>query len=192
MRTLSQADILPIEQFVGDRRKRESRILEVKAARRLLVSPELLLVFENRDTAWWQVQEMCRVEGIRAPEAVQHEIDTYNALIPGRGELSATLLIGYEDPRERDRRLRELVGLHQHLFLVLGDTRIPFAFDEAQFEETRVSSVQFVKLALGDHEAAFRNFAVPAAVVVDHPALSSTVKLSPVVRGALIEDLDSE
>lgn len=61
------------------------------------------LVFENRDTVLSQVQEMVRAERLVEPEKTQFELDIYNTLLPGPGELSATLFIeitGQDDVRE--------------------------------------------------------------------------------------------
>ena len=40
---------------------------------------------------------MCRVEGVRDPAGVAEELDVYNELVPGPGELSATLFIEITD-----------------------------------------------------------------------------------------------
>ena len=57
------------------------------------VGPVVSLVFENRETIRFQVQEMARVEGLQTDAAVQSELDTYNTLIPEPGHLSATMFI---------------------------------------------------------------------------------------------------
>ena len=44
------------------------------------------LVFENRRTLLFQIQEMIRVERIFEPSKIQEELDVYNALLPGTGE----------------------------------------------------------------------------------------------------------
>ena len=53
-------------------------------------------------------------------EAIQHEIHTYNELIPSAGELVATLLIEYAEAAERDAALARLLGLENHLWLKIG------------------------------------------------------------------------
>ena len=44
----------------------------------------LTLLFENHETVLFQIQEMMRTERIVEDAKIQDEIDTYNALIPGR------------------------------------------------------------------------------------------------------------
>ena len=57
---------------------------------------------------WYQIEEMLRTERITAEDAIRHEIDTYNELLPRPGELTATMLIEYPDTGERDVMLRRL------------------------------------------------------------------------------------
>jgi hypothetical protein len=57
---------------------------------------------------WYQIEEMLRTERITAEDAIRHEIDTYNELLPRPGELTATMLIEYPDAGERDVMLRRL------------------------------------------------------------------------------------
>jgi len=191
MTPLTTQDVLSIEDFQATRKSHEARVLASRNQRQIALGDAMILSFENRLSVWWQVQEMCRVEGIRAASAVQHELDTYNALLPSSDALSATLLIGYADAQERDRQLRALVGLQHHLFLeIAGVPRIPACFDEEQFNEHRISSVQFLRFPLDPAQrAAFLDFSKAARFVVDHPAGAAQALLSPAIRGALVEDL---
>lgn len=190
MQPVTRAEILPNAEFVARRPRLEAELMRHKQHRYVQIGGELLLAFEDRQTVRWQVQEMCRVEGITAEDAIAHELATYNALLPGPGELSATLMIGYPDPAERDRRLRELVGLQDHLWLQSGDRRVQARFDADQYSTDRISSVQFVRFALdAAARAAFLDLAQPARLVVTHPALATEAALSAAVRGALAEDL---
>ena len=76
--------------------------------RRLAVGEHLTLLFENGRTVWYQIEEMLRTERITAEDAIRHEIDTYNELLPRPGELTTTMLIEYPDTGERDVMLRRL------------------------------------------------------------------------------------
>lgn len=189
---LYPAEIMPISEFVAARPRIHARILAIKAQRRVHLGEAIVLCFENRDTLCWQVQEMCRVEQLKEISAIQHELDTYGELLPSTNELSATLLIGFEDPAERDRQLRALVGLHQHLYLQIGDQRIPARFDKEQFSDARISSVQFVRFPLDAAAyAAFLDFRCPVSFGIDHPAYQANTILNPGARGALVEDLQA-
>lgn len=197
--TVQPKDLLPNPEFVAQRPRLQREALENSAARRVRLGDRLMFLFENTVSVRWQVQEMCRVENIVAPAAIQHELDTYNALLPstapdGSAELSATLLIEYPDPAERDVALRALVGLHEHLYLEVetaaGPERSPARFDGEQFNDQRVSSVQFVRFPLSPAaRRAFGELARPATLVCSHPFLPTRTALAPGVRGAIVGDL---
>lgn len=193
--TVRPADLLPNATFVAQRPRLEREAIENASLRRVRLGEHLMFLFENTVSVRWQVQEMCRVEGIVDPVAVQHELDTYNALLPsvaadGSVELSATLMIQYTDDAERDVAMRALVGLHDHVYIEIAGERYPARFDDEQFNETRVSAVQFVRFPLpAAARRALGELSTPARLVCTHPALPVEAKLSPVCRGALVGDL---
>ncbi len=191
MTPLSTADLLPLKEFLAQRPALQREALAARRVRRLGLGPNLTFLFENRVTARWQILEMCRVENITKPEAVQHELDTYNVLIPKGAELSATLLVEYPDPAERDRMLARLVGLQDSVSLTLeGAGTVQGVFDPDQYEEGRISAVQFVRFPLGEYQvAALADLRRSARVRADHPAYQAEVAVGGAVRGALVEDL---
>lgn len=184
---ITVGDVLPNDVFLARRARLERNLVAAKAVRRVALGPSMTLLFENRTTVLWQIQEMCRVEGITRRDAIQHEVDTYAALLPGPDELSATLLIEVQDPAARAELLRRLAGLDRHLRLRVGSQTALARFDTAQYETDRVSSVQFVRFPLGG--APLRDLSQPATLSVDHPAYAAVATLSPTTRGALVEDL---
>ena len=100
-----------------------TRMIAEKRARRVIVCDEVSAIFENHDTALLQIQEMLRTERISKEAAILHELETYNELVPGEGELSATMFIEIPERTARDQRLTELAGLEGHIALeVLGTT----------------------------------------------------------------------
>jgi hypothetical protein len=142
--------------------------MALKERRRVRVGDHLTFLFENHDTVRYQIQEMIRIERIVKPDEIAHEVKTYNELIPAKGELCASLLIEYETPAERDIRLRELIGLEDHIWLVTGD--LPGAkavFDARQISTDRISSVQYVKFHFTSEQVS--QFPRGAKFVVDHP-----------------------
>ena len=117
MTRLTIDDILPNADFAAQRQRMMSHVLQAKKTRTLMLGDAMVFLFENYDTMRWQVHEMCRVENITKPDGVAHEVQTYGALVTTPESLSATLLIQYDEPEVRDRRLRELLGLHNHMRL---------------------------------------------------------------------------
>src|SRR6267154_343501 len=117
MKKISADEILALADYERVRNRLRPLFIHEKERRRLHVGSHLTFIFENAQTAWYQVEEMIRTEKMTERDAIQHEIDTYNELIPAPGELAATLLIEYADPDERDAALARLVGLERHLWL---------------------------------------------------------------------------
>ena len=194
MKPVSRDEILPFEQWEMVRPRLRALFIHEKNRRRVAVGAHLTLLFENGRTVWYQIEEMLRAEKIAAPEALQHEIDTYNELLPRAGGFAATMLIEFGESAERDAALRRLVGLENHVWLKLGDRRFPARFDTRQMSTERISSVQFIHFDAAVDANAFLALAEAgkAAIEVDHPNLSVRAEISGALAHALAEDLASE
>ena len=182
MRRVGRDEIVDHVTYGEIREAFRARVLDAKAPRRVHLGEHLTLLFENALTVRYQVQEMMRAEQIVREADVQHELDTYNELLGGDGELGATLLIEIEDPAVRDVKLREWWALPEHVYLGLADgTRVGARFDPRQRGGDRVSSVQYLKFDVGGR--------TPVAAGVDLPGLALEVRLTDEQRRALAEDL---
>jgi hypothetical protein len=185
MRPVKREEILPLEAYERARGEIRPAILEAKRPRRVHVGPHLTLLFENTATIRYQIQEMVKAERMTREEDIRHELETYNELLGGKGELGATLLIEITDQAERDVKLRQWIGLPAHLYLELEDgTRVRPTFDARQVGDERLSSVQYLKFDVKGR--------VPVAAGADLPALTLSVPLEPAQREALRQDLAGE
>lgn len=192
MNRITRESILAFEDWVRVRNVLRPLFILEKERRRCALGENMTLLFENLQTVWYQIEEMLRVERIVEPEAVQHEIDTYNGLLPAAGELSATLMIEYPDSRERDVALRRLAGIERHLWLRMGDRRVPAEFEAAQIGADQISAVQFVRFALGGRAVErLTEMAREGALAIelDHPALSVSAAIPVALAQALTDDL---
>lgn len=194
MKKITQDDILGFEQWQRVRTVLRPLFIHEKERRRLSVGSHLTFLFENTVTLWYQVEEMIRSEQLTDAAAIQHEIDTYNELIPARGEISATLLIEFAEAKERDAALRRLVGIEKHLWLKLGDVKVPLKFDDRQMSAERVSSVQFVRFNVAKESDAFLTLAEAnqVAIVADHPNLGAEARIAGDLAKSLAEDLAAD
>jgi hypothetical protein len=166
-----------------------------KERRRVAVGSHITLLFENAQTVWYQIEEMLRTEEIREPQAVRHEIEIYNQLLPAPGDLSATIFVEYPDQEERDAALRGFIGLEHHFWLRAGDHRIPAKFENNEVNAQRISGVQFVQFALDatDAEKLVQLARMGLlAIVVDHPRLTAEAPIGVPLARALAEDLDGD
>ena len=190
MKKIEISDIMSIEEYERVRPDFRERLFAIKAARRVSVGPYFTFLFENRDTMHYQIQEMIRVENIKNAEGVAHEVKTYNNLLPDQFEFTATLLIEISDENARNFKLKELLGVQDHVFLVLEDgARIPATFDEEQYNEVKVSSVQYIRFSLGPENAESFLKSEKAELEVTHPAYGYRQTLSRDQHQALVEDL---
>jgi uncharacterized protein DUF3501 len=192
LKQITMEEILALADYERVRNRLRPLFIHEKERRRLHVGSHLTFIFENAQTAWYQVEEMIRTERMTERDAIQHEIDTYNELLPAARELSATLLIEYTEPRERDAALQRLVGLERHLWLKIGANKIAARFDDRQMSEERISAVQFVRFALEGVDAArFLELAGKGEVAVeaDHPSLAARGEISGLLAASLAEDL---
>ncbi len=182
MRKVQRADVVDYQTYNDRRDAFRQRVLAEKDKRRIHLGEHLTFLFECTDTILYQVQEMTRLEQIVREADIQHEIDTYNQLLGGPGELGCTLLIEIDDAKERTEKLRAWLELPAHLYLKLPDgTRSPALWDPAQVGDTRLSSVQYLKFRVGSQ--------APVAIGSSHPQLQLESALSEQQRQTLAADL---
>jgi hypothetical protein len=194
MRPVHREEILDLKSYESVREQLRTAALAEKEPRRVALGPNMTLLFENRVTVRYQVQEMLRVERISGEPEIRHELQTYNELVPSQGELVATLLIEYPEAGERDRQLRSLVGFEGALVLKVGakfDVRAQF--DDRQIGSDRLSSVHYIRFGLGAAASAFRAEGLSGGVrvVAAHPAYSHEAILKPAQVMALAVDLEA-
>ena len=183
MRPLDISEIMNISDYELARETLRPTIMAIKARRRVALGPHLTVLFENRDTVRYQIQEMMRIERIVKPEDIAHEVETYNELLPSSGELSGCLLIEYETPEERRVKLTELLGLENHMRLHVGD--LPpskVRFDIRQISSSRISAVQYIKIPLTPAQTRCWQEAGRAGqirLIADHPSYRHQQPLTP-------------
>jgi len=193
MTPLSAADIPALEVFEAIRDELRARVIAHKAPRRVAVGDRVTLLFEDRETIRWQILEMCRVERTRDARAIAQEVAVYNELVPGPGELSATMFIEITEPGKIRSELDRLLGIDDCVALQVGARRVKAKFDARQLEEDRISAVHYLRFTLSAEEvAAFGEAATPVALCVEHPAYREATPLSPETRASLRIDLTGD
>jgi hypothetical protein len=111
--TLALSDLFPPDDFLDlPEDDADRRHLYLVRCRRVRVGPSVSVVFENRQTLWFRVQELSRLARATDPGSVQAELDWYASLLPGRGKLTAAVWvseIGRRPTRELDAVRRAVV-----------------------------------------------------------------------------------
>ena len=198
MKPIERSELLGLAEYEKVREHFRGRIIAEKKARRVALGPNASCVFENRDTALMQIQEMLRTERITRPAAIDHEIETYNQLVPGDHELSATVLVEIDEKADRETFLFEAKGLDRAFALVVDGTRCHGKHDEARESPDRTTAVHYLKFPLEPAaESALRDVLAktrkPADVtielVVEHPRYSAKTVLAASLVQSLAEDL---
>ena len=72
---LTLDDIADLRAYEREREDFRRHIIDLKQKRRISVGPVVTLVFENRETVRFQIQEMARAERMLTDEAIQTELD---------------------------------------------------------------------------------------------------------------------
>ena len=198
MKPVQRGEVLGLAEYETIRDRFRSRVIEEKKARRVALGPNASCLFENRDTVLMQIQEMLRTERITREAAIQHEIDTYNELIPKEHELSATILIEIEEKEQRETFLTEAKGLERSFALVVADARCPGKHDPAREHPLRTTAVHYVKFDLApEAEQALRDVLekkrrpdeLAVELTVEHPRYTARTRLAAALVASLAEDL---
>lgn len=193
MRPLTLDDLLPLDEYAARRREFfESLTRYLDRYRRVRLGPRLTLLFENRQTLWFRVQELLHVARLAEPERVQDELDLYNRLLPGRHHLQAALLIDIAD----ETRLTEELAVWQTLrgeclVLCVGDQRLPAQLVTCRPEDRAIGAAHWVRFRVDEPgRARLADGRCPAYFDVTHDGYQhESPLLGEDVRQSLLDDL---
>ncbi|MHB1543991.1 MAG: DUF3501 family protein [Gammaproteobacteria bacterium] len=194
MQPLRVSDLYPLEVYAQMREEFKNRVIAHKKTRRLPLGEHMTLLFEDRLTVQYQIQEMLRIERIFEPDAVRAELDAYNPLIPDGQNWKATLLIEYESPDERVEALRRLVGIEDCFWMRVGSgMRLSGIADEDLDRSTpeKTAAVHFLRFELGDRDWRQALSGAPLAIGIEDRRYAVTVDPLPdEIAESLRADLD--
>jgi len=192
MDKLVPEDLYTLEAYARSRGEFRARVMEHKQHRRLLLGDHVLLLFEDRLTVHYQVQEMLRVERIFEPAGILEELAAYNPLIPDGSNFKATMMIQFADPEERRAALERLVGIEDRVWVrVDGQPEVTAIADEdlERATGTKTSSVHFLRFELTSSMCEALKDGASLHAGVSHPEYAAAVELSEAMRESLIADL---
>ncbi|HWP24584.1 MAG TPA: DUF3501 family protein [Candidatus Binatia bacterium] len=191
MKKIVLDDILGLNAYERVRPQFRQEIIEKKRNRRVPVGDRVSLVFENRDTVIFQIQEMLRAERITDLDKIREEIAVYNALIPASNELSATLFLEIENQEHLREDLLKFLGIDETVYLKVGDHSIRGRFEEGRSKEDKISAVQYVRFPFDARAREAFLAGQKASIAIDHPNYRASAELRPEVQQSLAEDLSS-
>lgn len=193
MTALARADLYSLETYAVERPAFRARVLAHKRSRRLALGAHATLLFEDRLTIQYQIQEMLRIERIFEPDAIQAELDAYNPLIPGGHDLKATLLIEYADEAMRRRELARLGGIEHRFFAeVAGHGRTIAHADEDmdRSDDGKTAAVHFMRFDFAPAQIAALRAGAALRFGIDDARMPLAVDAPEATRAALLRDFD--
>jgi len=194
MHKLTRADLYSLEQYAEVRPEFRRKVMAHKKDRHVPLGPNATLMFEDRLTMQYQIQEMLRIERIFEAQAIQDELDAYNPLIPDGTNWKATFMVEFPDVEERRAALRRLIGIEDRVWVKVNgfEPVYPIADEDLERDdEEKTSSVHFLRFELTPEMIAAAKAGAAISVGVDHELYHHHVDLLPDnVQQSLRADLD--
>jgi hypothetical protein len=194
MQPLTLDDLLPLDEFTSRRREFfDSLQRYLDRYRRVRIGPRLTLLFENRQTLWFRVQDIIRIARLAEPARLRAELDLYNRLLPGKGCLQAALLIEIAEETRLSEELAPWQALEgRHLRLHAGDACAPATLTTCRPEDRCIGAAHWVQFGVDDAcRRQLADFRKAAFVEVTLPSYQHQGPLlSDEVRQSLIDDLE--
>ncbi|HEX2736894.1 MAG TPA: DUF3501 family protein [Acidimicrobiia bacterium] len=194
MRKLGLDDIKDLRAYERERDEFRKEIIAMKKLRRVQLGDLITLVFENTETMRFQIQEMARIERLITDAQIEHEVSTYNALIPDHRELSATLFLELTDDEQLRKWLPRFVGIQRAVSFWLPDGSRARCVPQDEERLTRdeiTTTVHYLKFPFSDEQVASFRAQPGTRLVIDHPAYDAVVELSDEQRAELARDLEA-
>jgi hypothetical protein len=190
---LALDDLLPLEEYAGKRREYfASHRRYLDRYRRVRVGPLVTLLFENRQTLWFRVQEVLRIARLSDPTLVQQELDLFNRLLPGPGQLQAAMLIDVKDETRLTEELTPWAALaDEHLHFCLGKHAVAGRIVTCRPEDRCIGAAHWLQFPFDSVAGSLlADFRQPAFLDLALPSYSHrSGLLSEEVRQSLVDDL---
>ncbi|MFT5500679.1 MAG: hypothetical protein ACI88G_000812 [Woeseiaceae bacterium] len=194
MDKLTRESLLPLETYSAIRNDFRAEVMAHKQNRRLALGTNATLIFEDRLTMQYQVQEMLRIEKIFEADGIQEELDAYNPLIPDGSNWKATFMVEFPEEEERRAMLTRLIGIEEKVWVQIGDTDrvIPIADEDLErADEEKTSAVHFLRFELSASQVDALKSGADLAAGIDHENYQVEVRsVAGNIRDSLVGDLD--
>ena len=196
MQPLSHEELWSLTDYARQRPTFRQRVIAHKQPRRVAIGSHAMLYFEDRLTIQYQIQEMLRAEEIAEPATIEEELSTYNPLIPQHNSLSATFMLEYADPKVRQARLAQLVGIEYLVWAQITPFDRVFAIadeDLLRSTEDKTSAVHFLRFTFNDDMVKQFLREPRLALGIDHPNYHHRVDdLSAATLSSLAADFEEQ
>lgn len=192
-KTITRLDLLPLNTYRQGRDEYIQKMISYKNKRRVKLSQNISILFENHQTILFQIQELVNSEDLTNPNELDEYIDIYSGMLPNVNELSATLFIELDNQEQLADLLIKLKGIEHHLTLFVDDEPVKAVFEEDHNEREFTTSVHYVKFPLtttAKHLLLNKSEdSITLSLRLDHPELLEKVTLTPACIKSLKADL---
>lgn len=192
MNKLNLADLFSLEEYHRVRSEFRAQVLAHKKHRRLPIGPNATLIFEDRLTIQYQIQEMLRIERIFETDGINEELLAYNPLIPDGTNLKATLLVEFPDAEERREALARLLGIEDRVWLQVAGHEACYAIADEDLDRStadKTSAVHFLRFEFPLEARAELAAGADLSAGIDHPEYDYRVdRVAPAIRDSLCKD----
>lgn len=192
-KTITRQDIVSLHTYSQGREEYLPKMIAYKKDRRIQLAENISVLFENRNTVLFQIQELLHSEDLADPGEIDEYIEIYSGMLPLEDELSATLFIELDNQAKLTELLKELKGIEHHLSLVIGGETVQAVFEEVHDDREFTTSVHYLKFPLSQ---AAKNLllnepgdTLEVTLELNHPSLSAKVALTPNSIKSLQKDL---
>jgi hypothetical protein len=191
MTALARSDLYTLEAYADQRAAFRARVIAHKKNRQVPLGEHVTLLFEDRLTIQYQVQEMLRIERIFEPAAIQEELDAYNPLIPTGRNLKATMLVEFADEAQRKLELARLAEIEHKVYAeVEGHGRAVAIADEDMDRSNgeKTSAVHFLRFEFSREQIAALRAGADFGFGIDDERLRVGATVKGEIRAALLAD----
>jgi Protein of unknown function (DUF3501) len=192
MLPLSVDDLVPLEEYASRRKDFfDAHRRYVDRYRRIRIGPKLTLIFENRQTLWFRVQEVIRIARLADAKEVQQELNLYNRLLPSRNLLQAALLIEI-DQSQLAKEIAPWRGITgEQLKLHVGNQAEPAHLVTCRPEDRAIGTAHWVQFHVSaDVRKSLANFSLRSLFSFENETYRHpSAPLSDDFRESLLDDL---
>lgn len=182
-KTITRKDIVSLNTYRQGREEYLQKMIAYKQDRRIQLADSVSILFENRNTVLFQIQELIHCEDLEDSSEIDEYIEIYSGMLPQENELSATLFIELDDQMKLQELLVKLKGIEHHLSLVVEGEVIQAVFEEEHDDRDFTTSVHYLKFPITEtaknlllNESAD---SLDVTIQLNHPQLTAKATLTP-------------
>ena len=190
MEHIKREEITPPGEYEAKRTVINRRIIELERGRRVSTRTFSFL-FENRDIAINQINEMVFLENIKDEEEIKKLIEIYSEQIPEKNELSMSLFIEFSDQSQLATELPKLAGLENNIYLAFDGNELNGIPEEGRSTDVLESTLQYLKFRFSGEEAEIFRNAKNAYIESRHKGYEESARIPKELLEALQKEIIS-